>query len=154
MRRVAHAQIRHGCPFHPVECKQHRSFQGFVYPAFLPERLAVPVDHRLFISKVAVDIHILASELPEDRLVLVVVFEALLSPVVHVVGKVDLAGNYEVNVLEEGEVKSRVNLVRLVEYNGASVVTLLNRAEYPGRVIPLGAAARLDVTITTRISRW
>ena len=93
---------------------------------FFPILLAMPINEGLVVAQVSVDVDILAANLPENRLVLERILEAVIIPIVDIrVVEMDLASDDHVHMPQEGEVNWRVDPVYFVEHDGAPVVAFV-----------------------------
>lgn len=112
------------------------------------------VNDRLLVGQVTVDVDILPTPLPEDRLVLERELEALFGPVIHIVGEVDFASDDDVEVLQEREVESRVDPVVLIQDHSSAMVALLESLENPMGIVRIVLAARFHVAVPSLVSLW
>lgn len=80
------------------------------------------------LAQITIEVNILTSPLPENGLVLELVLESVLCPIIHIaIIEVHLAGDDNIDMLQEGQVKRRSNVVYVVQNDGAAVVAFLER---------------------------
>lgn len=111
----------------------------------LPVRLAMPINQRLVIPQITIDVDILSAPLPERRCILEGILEALLGPVIHVrIVKVNFPSNDHVYVPQKGKVERGRNPVHLIQHDSTAVIATLKRLEDARRRVVAWVAAGGD----------
>lgn len=96
----------------------------------------------------AIDIHIVSTELEECCGVLEDLLEGVCLPIIGIVGKLDIALNVDIDVIEIGQVQCCTDHILLAfrKNDMAAVVALVNGRENVARVICNAVVVRADVT--------
>lgn len=126
---------------------------SLVCQQLLPVNFTPTINDRLVVAQVAIDVDILSAKFPEDGLVLKRELEAVVGPVVHIILEVNLSGDDDVNVLQEGEVQRRGDKVVIVHHHCSSMVALLERLENGGGIILVAPTRGLHIAVSALVSR-
>jgi len=149
VRGVAELQSGDGAAMEAFSDQHNGPLKGLVELESIIPGLTVAVEGA---DASTVDVDVLATKPPPGSLVLELVLEGGIDPEVNVVAETDGAGEGDIDVLQESQVKGLADGVLLVEDDGATVVAVLEGLQdLLGVITALGAAGLDEAGLGARL---